>query len=291
MIDALRRAALALALLALPPAARADQLLRVAPHRATIGVPANSPPLYGDLARPAGPGPFPAVVVLHGCAGFGPPDIATAARLRAAGYLALALDSLGGANACRHPGGARAEAEDAVAALHFLAARRDVAPGRIALLGFSMGGFAVLDAITRGGVAPATGPRFAAAVAYYPNCRRSSGVMTVPLLILIGARDDWTPAAACRALLVRRAGRGAPVSLAVYPGATHAFNVPGRAHVYLGHAIRYDRTAARTAWARVRVFLRARLGPPASSPRAPSPRASAPPPGPPPLAPQSMERR
>ena len=286
MIDALRRAVLALALLALPLAARADQLLRVAPHRAAIGVRADSGPLYGDLARPAGPGPFPAVVVLHGCAGFGPPDIAAAARLRAVGYLALALDSLGGANACRHPGGARAEAEDAVAALRFLVARRDVAPGRIALLGFSMGGFAVLDAITRGGIAPATGPRFAAAVAYYPNCRRFSGVMSVPLLILIGARDDWTPAAACRALLTRRAGRGAPVSLVVYPGATYAFNVLGRPHVYLGHAIRYDPAAARAAWARVRVFLHAHLAPPASVPP-----ASAPAPGAPTLAPQPGDRR
>jgi len=256
-----------------PPAgARAASLVRVAPHAASVGTAGDTPPLRGYLARPAGPGPFPAVVILHGCAGFGPPDIAAATRLRATGILALALDSLGGANACRRPGGARAEAEDAVAALHYLAARRDVTAGRIGVLGFSMGGFAVLDLVTQGGIAPVTGPRFRAAVAYYPNCRLSSGVMTVPLLILMGSADDWTPATACTAMLARRAGRGAAVNLVIYPGATHAFNTPGRPHIYLGHAIRYDPAAARDAMAREGAFLRAALGraPPLSA-TAPAP--------------------
>ncbi|MBW4093060.1 MAG: hypothetical protein HIU82_18455 [Proteobacteria bacterium] len=244
------------ALLAVPPV-RAGELVQVAAHRADPRHPDTAPPLYGFLTHPPGRGPFPAVVVLHGCAGFGQPDIAAAERLRAAGYLALALDSLGGTDACRMPGGAPAEARDAGAALRMLAARPDVAAGRIAVLGFSMGGFAVLDLVTQGGGAPAAGPRFRAAVAFYPNCRFSTGVMTTPLLILMGSADDWTPVAACRAILDRRAGRGAKVRLVVYPGATHAFDVPARAHTILGHHIRYDAAAARAAWGQVRAFLAA----------------------------------
>ncbi len=258
-------------LLAVPPV-RAAELVQVAAHRADPRHPDTAPPLYGFLTHPPGRGPFPAVVVLHGCAGFGQPDIAAAERLRAAGYLALALDSLGGTDACRMQGGAPAEARDAGAALRMLAARPDVAAGRIAVLGFSMGGFAVLDLGTQGrgapsggvasggvpsGAAPAAGPRFRAAVAFYPNCRFSTGVMTAPLLILMGSADDWTSVAACRAMLARGAGRGANVRLVVYPGATHAFDVPARAHTTLGHHIRYDPSAARAAWGQVRAFLAA----------------------------------
>jgi dienelactone hydrolase len=94
-------------------------------------------------------------------------------------------------------------------------------------------------------------------VAFYPNCRFSTGVMTTPLLILMGSADDWTQVAACRAMLDRRAGRGAKVQLVVYPGATHAFDVPARAHTTLGHHIRYDPSAARAAWGQVRAFLAA----------------------------------
>ncbi|MGC8476164.1 MAG: dienelactone hydrolase family protein [Acetobacteraceae bacterium] len=254
---ALALAALALIGLARAPA-RAAQLVTVAPHSAAIGAPPQPRPLLGLLARPRGPGPFPAVVVLHGCAGFGLPDVIAAARLRAMGVIALAVDSLSGIDACRRPGGALAEARDALAAQAYLAARPDVIASRIAVLGFSMGGFAVLDAITAGGLA--SPGRFAAAVAFYPNCRLSAGVMTAPLLILMGSADDWTPAAACRAMLHRRGGRGAPVVLHVYPGATHAFDTPGPNRTVLGHRLRYDPAAARDAWRRVRAFLRVRLG-------------------------------
>ena len=240
-------AALALMVLARAPA-RAAQLVIIAPRSAAIGAPPRPRPLLGLLVRPRGHGPFPAVVVLHGCAGFGGPDFVAEAKLRAMGVIALAVDSLAGIDACRRPGGAQAEARDALAARGYLAARPDVIASRIA----------VLDAITAGGTAPPGS--FAAAVAFYPNCRLSSGVMTSPLLILMGSADDWTPAAACRAMVRRRGGRGAPVALHVYPGATHAFDTPGPNRTVLGHRLRYDPAAARDAWRRVRVFLKAPLG-------------------------------
>jgi dienelactone hydrolase len=51
-----------------------------------------------------------------------------------------------------------------------------------------------------------------------------------PLLILVGEKDDWTPAEPCRQLAERSRGAGLPVSVRIYPGAHHSFdsNAPVR---------------------------------------------------------------
>src|SRR6185436_1423199 len=56
-----------------------------------------SVPLAGELYRPSGTGPFPAVVLLHPCNGRLPPALeqADAARYTALGYAVLAVDSFG----------------------------------------------------------------------------------------------------------------------------------------------------------------------------------------------------
>ena len=46
----------------------------------------------------------------------------------------------------------------------------------------------------------------------------------MPLLLLAGEKDDWTPAAVCTALAISQTG--APITVKVYPGAYHAFDVP-----------------------------------------------------------------
>ena len=50
--------------------------------------------LPGHLYRPDGPGPFPAVVALHGCGGIGPHLHRWAQTLQQWGYVALLVDSL-----------------------------------------------------------------------------------------------------------------------------------------------------------------------------------------------------
>ena len=50
-------------------------------------------PLVGFLSRPKGDGPFPAIVILHGCGGLGPRlknDVA--GRLVSQGYVVLVVD-------------------------------------------------------------------------------------------------------------------------------------------------------------------------------------------------------
>jgi dienelactone hydrolase len=43
-----------------------------------------------------------------------------------------------------------------------------------------------------------------------------------PLLILIGERDDWCPAALCQRLVAGATALGCDASVTICPGATHA---------------------------------------------------------------------
>jgi dienelactone hydrolase len=47
-----------------------------------------------------------------------------------------------------------------------------------------------------------------------------------PLVILIGEKDDWTPAAPCQQLAAAAERAGYPVTIKVYPGAHHSFDSP-----------------------------------------------------------------
>jgi len=262
--------ALLLGSFAAAPEAAADELIEVAAHRAAPpGIAGDqTPPLLGFLARPPGAGRFPAVVLLHGCSGFTEHETAAAATLRSWGYVALAIDSFGDANLCGNAGGSFAEASDAHAALTYLAAQSFVASDRVAAMGYSMGGSATLEAIERRRLREFPTPRFRAGVAYYPTCEGVTGNLTVPALILVGEKDDWTPAVPCRKLaahesdigVTRKPGVSAPIDLVVYPGVTHAFDLDFPPHRYLGHVIRPDAAATHDAESRVRAFLRDNLG-------------------------------
>jgi dienelactone hydrolase len=237
----------------------AGDMIRIAAHRTDVfPVPGpSSQPLMGYLARPDQPGRHPAVVELHGCGGFGTMDVAVADVLKSLGYVAIALDSLGDASACTGdiPDSALAEAFDAYAALDWLAEQDYVDPDRVALLGFSMGAAATLDSVEPGLIEGNRSRHFRAAIAYYPWCKDRTGLTSVPTLILIGDKDDWTHASWCREIMTLRDGKGAPVKLVVYPRATHAFNAPAPPREYLGHHLEYDAEATADAWAQVRSFL------------------------------------
>jgi dienelactone hydrolase len=224
--------------------------------------------LLGYLARPDGPGPFPAVVVLHGCAGISGASAGTADQLKAWGYVVLAVDSLGPrgiSDRCRDL--FDEQAIDAYAALKYLSKQSFVDPGRVAVLGYSMGGGSALDAVQRGAINTLFPEKFAAAIAYFPWCSGRSAMVDVPTMILIGAADDWTLAEGCREMVARPHDAGAPVDLTVYPGAHHGFNFrenqPG-IHRF-GHWAEYNERAATDAWEKVRAFLATNLGSPTAA--------------------------
>ena len=207
------------------------------------------------LTKPAGDGPFPAIVILHDCSGLGPTSSGGpwrwATRLTAEGYVTIWPDSF---QMRGHPSGVCTDAspprisfeqraKDAYAALAYLRTLPYVDAKRVAVMGGSHGGSSTLAAIVDDAAnREHKGPGFVAAVALYPGCGRSVGGWQVerdghkivgyagvfkplaPLLILIGALDDWTPAEPCRKLAAAARQAGYPVEIVVYPGAHHAFD-------------------------------------------------------------------
>ena len=231
--------------------------------------------MQGYLRRSAGPGPFAAVVLMHGCGGGAEEvDWNWGVRIAAWGYVTLTIDRhapRGLKNACGgnlHPD-ARS---DATRALDFLVRQPYVDPQRVIVVGFSQGGMLALSSIEHSPQERSSANKFRAAAAFYPICSFVRGPVAAPALILIGEKDDWTPADACRRLVAgeseygmsREKGDGPPIRLIVYPGAYHSFDRPDIQPVrYLGHQLAYDRSAADQASDALRDFLRSAAAEPA----------------------------
>jgi dienelactone hydrolase len=225
--------------------------------------------LVGYLARPKGKGPFPAAVLLHGSGGFHAQMLSWADRLSRWGYVALAVDSFSPRGLQGQGHVAKEEAGDAFEALRYLAGLSQVRANAVALVGFSYGGSSTLADLEQGSAIARLYPdRFRAGVAFYPQCSGSSGFMTVPVLILVGDLDDWTPAGDCADMaagksvipVTRRPGDRSNVKLIVYPGAHHAFDIADLGLVpdgvvVQGHRLEYNEAATRDALRQVRTFL------------------------------------
>jgi dienelactone hydrolase len=243
------------------------QLQRRLAHERGETQKAASETVEGYLSKPEGDGPFAAIVYLHGCDGLSKDAPKFIAQfMTGLGYVSLAVDSFatrGIKEACTRPMLLDRQG-DALGALSHLSKLPFVDPQRIAVLGSSQGGMVALQLASTHQVEIFDAPRdlkFKAAVAYYPLCGVASEELTVPTLILIGELDDWTPAKVCELWMKRRADRGAPVKLIVYPGAYHAFNVPAFAdgREMLGHWLKYDAKAARSAVQEMQSFLAAQF--------------------------------
>lgn len=256
------RRLLAILLLFLPVGGTAAQTVHF-PSVAVGSTPAG-PEITGWLYRPDGPGPFPAIVLAHSCAGANANTEAWARRLVSWGYVVLAPDSFGPrgrTQVCTAPNVITPDLRvtDVAGALGFLATRPEVIKDRIGLIGHSHGGSTTLRSAQKRFGFAALGLR--AAVAYYPGCRTAFDyAVDVPLLILIGDRDDWTPADNCRRLQAAGFERPELVEIIYYPRAYHAFdtragdrNVPGAPGKT--HHLAYDPLAAPDAEARTKAFF------------------------------------
>jgi dienelactone hydrolase len=229
--------------------------------------------LQGYLREPASAGPSPAVVLLHSCKGnWKRLDERWGRRIAGWGYVTLTVDSFGPRgidNTCTSSAPLDM-AFDAYRALDYLARQSFVDAGRVAVLGFSQGGWLALTSVERGVVERSSRHKFRAAIAFYPPCLDFKDNMTLPTLIMVGELDDWAPAQECRDMVAgrdswgisRQKGLGVPVKLIVYPGAYHAFDVPSlkKPVMYLGHRLEYNQSATDQAAETLHRFLLATLG-------------------------------
>lgn len=202
------------------------------------------------IYKPSGPGPFPAVVLVHQCHGLGLASrnwknlsmLTWAKEAVARGFVALVLDSLGPRGVemvCAGPAGGVSFARgtlDALQAAQHLRKFDFVDPARVSLIGFSWGGSVGLLASSKlwaDTLSP--GWRLAAAVALYPKCSpvgpANGGPFEVinpdidsPVSVLAGGKDIDQPASDCVPRLEPLKASSAPVDWTVYPQATHCWD-------------------------------------------------------------------
>ena len=145
--------------------------------------------------------------------------------------------------------------QDVVAAALWLKSQASVDAARIATIGWSFGGAAVLAALAEHRDDQLG---FSRAVVYYPVCRGVRAWKTgTPVLMLVAGDDDVAPAKVCQDVVGANA-KPETVRIVVYPGAHHAFDVielPARMKYGFG-TIGYQPQAAAAAWAETERFLK-----------------------------------
>jgi dienelactone hydrolase len=222
------------------------------PERIEVGSPVK---LEMSIHAPPGPGPFPAIVLLHTCAALRDnPQVRyyAEAGLRA-GYAVFILDTYtqrGMGEKCDgRPTGPLIglRARDASEALLHLARFETIDMHRVAAIGFSQGS-RVLYWLAREGVMPLyTGGQqsYRAFVTMYGECYSRMQKfawmgehMAVPLLSLLGERDEDGDPQECIPRLEQAKAAGSPVEWHVFPGAGHSWDNPMFSHweetVYAG---------------------------------------------------------
>jgi dienelactone hydrolase len=201
------------------------------------------------VTQPEGEGPFPVLFMLHGCGG-PRPFLDEMTRVAAdVGAAVVNINSFGHrrisqmaayATVCT---GARLQgrerAGDLYAAMAWARAQRWADGAKFAAIGWSHGGWTILDALTlRNGaeMERATGlsglsdeplAGLAATMLVYPYTGVGSFVgrrawRLTPASTAIIAQNDYIVGDARRAL-ERQRGRGAPIEIVTFEGATHAF--------------------------------------------------------------------
>lgn len=203
----------------------------------SLGAPS---PMGNDVFRPAGNGPFPAVVLVHTCGGIEPHMYERAAELVNAGYMVLVLDSYTVRKHftfCTAAGvGAPRLYKDAYDAMTHLQRMPEVDPEKIYLVGMSLGSFAAANASSPEVAAWLDSKtRFRASVGWYGSCSFNVGSFFPPwellrrdadrpVLLLLAERDSETPIKSCFPLMEEMKAQGKPVAWHVYPTATHAWD-------------------------------------------------------------------
>lgn len=220
--------------------------------------------LRGELATPAGPGPHPAVLVMHDAHGLGAVVRERAVRLADAGYVALATDMYGGGRlftTAEDAGAPFLELQEnpallrgrALAGLAAMAALPQVDAARIGAIGFCFGGQCVLE-LAR------SGAEVRAVVSFHGLLKTrlpaQPGAVKAKLLVLTGAKDPYAPLEDVAGLQAEMIAAGADWQVTTYGEAWHAFTDP-LAETKGVPGVRYDPLVDKLSWTQATAFLEA----------------------------------
>src|SRR5688500_2422926 len=204
----------------------------------------------GYLALPEGPGPHPAVIVIHEWWGLNDHIRHWADRLAADGYAAVAVDLYGGKVATTPEeamvfmkGVDEARAKEVLAAAHaFLAADPRVSASKRGVIGWCFGGgWSLQHAIAT--------PDLDAAVLYYGRLVEDEAELKkikAPVLAIFGDKDKSIPTEAVQRFEATMKQAGRSIAVQRYD-AEHAFANPS--------SPRYEQAAASDAWEKTRSFF------------------------------------
>jgi carboxymethylenebutenolidase len=210
--------------------------------------------IVGKLTIPKSMGPFPTLVMLRGALDQESYYDGWAERLQQWGYLTLQLDGFGSHPPPSDSNLPSARAQCLCDAKSYLAGLPSVDPGRIGIVVWSQRGAGAVAVYCARPPHHKSTPRFRAGVAFYPYCYKPLGELDFPLLVLIGGRDERTPAHLCMERAVSRTSRD-EFLVKVYPDASHYFDVEGKDRDDLGYPIKYNPGATADTLVQVRNFL------------------------------------
>jgi carboxymethylenebutenolidase len=215
----------------------------------------NSGQMRGYLVQPAGPGPFPAVLVIHENRGLNPYIEDVARRAAVEGFVALAPDGLfpvggypGNDDDGRTLQGNLDQAKlrtDMLNGATFLKSHK-LSSGKLGVTGFCWGGSTVNF------LAVTLGSDLQAGVPFYGAAAETAGVPKIkaPLLIQYAETDQrinemWP------AFETALKAAGVPHQMHIYPGTQHGF--------HNNSTPRYHEASAKLAWDRSIAFFKKNL--------------------------------
>ena len=187
-----------------------------------------------------------------------------AKRLKGKGYVALVPDSFTARGFDRCERGnlwnhVMDQVHDTIGAGVYLNSLPFVKRDHLGLVGFSVGAMAALSLPTESGIQ--------AAVSYYPVCLRKSKRhpftdSKIPLLLLLGELDNWSPASVCATTAKEFKQKGRTIEWKVYSGVHHGFDSERwtRRKIIGGRILEYDHGAAKDSWKRLLAFLGQHIG-------------------------------
>lgn len=228
-----------------------------APAQQAITFPSGSGTAQGILYLPSGPGPHPALVVIHEWWGLNDWIKEEAAGYAAKGYVALAVDLYRG-KVATDPETAHELSrglpqdqgvQDLVAGFNYLAGRKEVDRHRIGAVGWCMGGGYALQ------LAIAEPALKAVAINYGALATDKTSLARIQAAVLgnFGGQDKGIPPDAVHAFQAAMQTLGKPVDAKIYPDAGHAFENPN-------NKMGYRAEDAADALARIDGFFAKELG-------------------------------